>query len=116
MGLYCVDGNTLANCDADSTHYAHIFKVYQNELIKQEISKNKHISVWAPACVTHGFENKVQSPDWEIPMGSGFNANKAVEKFLANPFEQFIEIEDIKWPENSGCANQINALTIKFLE
>ena len=114
VGLHCVDGNTLANCDADSAHYAHIFKVYQNELIKQGIKKNKNFSVWAPACVTHGFEDKVHSSDWEVPMGSGFHVNKAVEKFLVNPFEQFVEIEDIKWPENKGCANQESALKIKL--
>lgn len=105
VGLECVQNDTLSGCDEDSKKYAHIFKVYQNALIKQEVNRKNNFSAWLPSCVTHCFEDKMDSEDWNIPENSGFTVYKAVERFLANPEDKFVEIDEFEWPGNGKCAN-----------
>jgi len=112
LGLECVYNDTLDNCDEDSKQFAHVFRVYQNDLIKRELDRNSHFSAFLISCVTHCFDRrKMDSDEWTVPEGSGFTIYKAVEKFINNPYDRFIKIDVMEWPGNTKCANLNN----KFL-
>ena len=105
VGLECVDDDTLSKCNEDDKLYSNIFKVYQNSLIRKESARNNKISAWLSSCVTHCFEDKMDSDNWQVPENSGFTVYKAVEKFLKNPEDGFFNEDKVDWPENTRCAN-----------
>ena len=104
VGLECVTDNTLSLCDNQTQELAHKFKNYQNNLVRKEIDRHENFSVWAPACVTHCYDDKANDENWEVPEGSGMTANKAIEEFLKNPMVKNIRIEEGLWPENKACS------------
>ena len=62
-GLECVDDNSLSNCNDDKL-YSHIYKVYVNNFIRKESERNNKISAWLSSCVTHCFDDKMDSDYW----------------------------------------------------
>ena len=111
VGLECVANNTLSGCNQTDQEYAHKFKVYQNSLIKKEIERHKSFSAWLPACVTHCFDDKLNSQNWEVPQNSGMTVSEAVKAFLQNPEERKIYVDEGYWPSSNGnCANVVQGL------
>ncbi len=107
LGEACTQNNTLSDCDQSFKEYAHEYKNYQSNLIKEQLKKKGNLSVWSPACVNHCYwQNEQNSPSWQVPQDSGNTIDFVIQEFLkTNGKNQVKLMDDGNWPVNGKCAN-----------
>jgi hypothetical protein len=107
LGENCVQNNTLKDCDGSLKQYAHEYKNYQNNLIKEQLKKKNNLSVWSPSCVIHCYwQNEQNSPKWQVPENSGNTIDLIIKEYLRSHGKYQVKlIDDEDWPVNGKCAN-----------
>lgn len=68
----------------------------------------KEYGIWAPSCIQHGFvvSSSFNSPNYQVPSGSGVTLSEAIWKFVENPSSgKNRYVDSVAWPNNKGCSN-----------
>lgn len=61
------------------------------------------LSLWAPACVQHGYSDEFPFNDDHYKV-NGLKLSEAVQKFIDNPGKPEWNYDADPWPSNAGCS------------
>ena len=99
---------SLASCDQKSRDVIEEYRKFSIEAIEQLKGTRKDVGVWGPSCAQHGFTDQPSftDPRYRVPSGTGPMAFEAIQQFLDDPDNAPWHLDQVPWPQNSGCSGQ----------